>query len=102
MDKRLFFLFVFLLSQFVLVAAPSRGVPSGCDPKVMSEAYWKVWNEFEQCKIDADIEANRKADGGSPSRSARSKYSLSVVARGLLPPAPLMRMSQGPKSASTA
>lgn len=42
---------------------PSRGVPSGCDPKVMSEAYWKVWSESEQRKIDADIEANRKADG---------------------------------------
>ena len=28
-------------------------------------------------------------------------YSLSVVARGLLPPAPLTRMSQGPRSWST-
>ena len=45
------------------VKACVRGVPSGIDPAVMSEAYWKIWNEAEQMKIDADIEANRKADG---------------------------------------
>ena len=28
----------------------------------MSEKYWQVWNDAEQAKIDADIEANRKAD----------------------------------------
>ena len=28
----------------------------------MSEAYWKIWNPKVQAKIDADIEANRKAD----------------------------------------
>lgn len=43
--------------------ASSRGVPAGCDAKAMSDAYWKIWNEDEQRKIDADIEANRKADG---------------------------------------
>ena len=32
------------------------------DPSVMSDAYWNVWNDAEQAKIDADIEANRKAD----------------------------------------
>ena len=42
---------------------PKRGVPAGCDPSVMSEAYWKIWNENEQRKIEADIEANRKTDG---------------------------------------
>jgi len=48
---------------FVAAAdAPKRGVPAGCDPSVMSEAYWKIWNADEQAKIDADIEANRKAD----------------------------------------
>ena len=29
----------------------------------MSEAYWKLWNEEEQARIDADIEKYRKADG---------------------------------------
>ena len=29
---------------------------------VMSEAYWKIWNPEVQAKIDADIEAHRKAD----------------------------------------
>ncbi len=33
------------------------------DRSVMSEAYWKIWNDAEQARIDADIEANRKADG---------------------------------------
>lgn len=28
----------------------------------MSEAYWKIWNPEVQAKIDADIDANRKAD----------------------------------------
>ena len=42
--------------------APVRGVPSGCDPAVMSEKYWQIWNADEQARIDADIEANRKAD----------------------------------------
>ena len=30
--------------------------------KVMSEKYWSYWNDDVQKKIDADIEANRKAD----------------------------------------
>lgn len=29
---------------------------------IMSEAYWQMWNDEEQARIDADIEANRKAD----------------------------------------
>lgn len=29
---------------------------------IMSEAYWKLWNDSVQQKIDADIDANRKAD----------------------------------------
>jgi GH35 family endo-1,4-beta-xylanase len=32
------------------------------DRSVMSDAYWKVWNDDVQAKIDADIEKNRKAD----------------------------------------
>ena len=29
----------------------------------MSEAYWKIWNEEEMARINADIEKYRKADG---------------------------------------
>jgi len=46
----------------LLAAAPVRGVPTGCDPAVMSDAYWAIWNADEQAKIDADIERNRKTD----------------------------------------
>ena len=31
--------------------------------KIMSEAYWKIWNPEVQKKIDQDIEKHRKADG---------------------------------------
>ena len=31
--------------------------------RVMSSGYWERWNDEVQAKIDADIEANRKADG---------------------------------------
>lgn len=44
-------------------AAPARGVPTGCDPSVMGEKYWELWNEGVQRRIDADIERYRKADG---------------------------------------
>ena len=56
-------LVVCLVMAAVGAEAPRQGVPSGCDPAAMSEAYWKTWNAEEQAKIDADIEANRKADG---------------------------------------
>ena len=32
------------------------------DRSVMSEAYWQIWNDEAQAKIDADIEKYRKAD----------------------------------------
>ena len=32
------------------------------DRSVMSDAYWKIWNDDVQAKIDADIEKYRKAD----------------------------------------
>ena len=32
------------------------------DRSVMAEAYWSVWNDEAQAKIDADIERFRKAD----------------------------------------
>ena len=31
--------------------------------KAMKPGYWERWNDDEQARIDADIEANRKADG---------------------------------------
>ena len=31
--------------------------------KIMSEAYWQIWNPQVQAQIDRDIEKNRKADG---------------------------------------
>ena len=36
---------------------------AGQDRSLMSEAYWKIWNDAEQARIDSDIEKNRKADG---------------------------------------
>mgnify|MGYP003320352170 FL=1 len=45
-----------------MAGVPTRGVPAGCDPSVMSAAYWATWNADEQAKIDADIERNRKAN----------------------------------------
>ena len=36
---------------------------SDIDRSLMSDAYWKIWNDAEQARIDADIERNRKADG---------------------------------------
>ena len=36
---------------------------SAMDRSVMSEKYWAIWNDDVQRKIDADIEAYRKADG---------------------------------------
>ena len=33
------------------------------DRSVMSEEYWKIWNDDAQRRIDADIEKYRKADG---------------------------------------
>ena len=44
-----------------MVATGSRAEVK-IDSSAMSETYWSIWNETEQAKIDADIEANRKAD----------------------------------------
>ena len=55
--------FVLALSgETALSAVAARSVPAGCDPAVMSETYWRVWNDDEQAQIDADIERNRKTD----------------------------------------
>ena len=52
--------------SFCLVAVAAAALPAVAafevDRSVMSEAYWKIWNDEVQSKIDADIEKSRKAD----------------------------------------
>ena len=47
--------------QFIAVASVATA-EFKVDRTVMSEAYWKIWNDQAQSKIDADIEKYRKAD----------------------------------------
>ena len=62
--------------SFLAVIAFTMGFIANANPKIsfprtlaedtngyMSEAYWKIWNEEEQARIDSDIEKYRKADG---------------------------------------
>ena len=46
----------------IAVAVPSLAFAE-LDRSLMSDAYWSIWNDAEQARIDADIEKNRKADG---------------------------------------
>lgn len=46
--------------------------------KVMSEKYWSYWNDDVQKKIDADIEANRKADASLKLDGAAKGTKVSV------------------------
>ena len=48
------------LSAFAGIKIP--GSAEEDKEKVMSDAYWALWNPEVQAKIDRDIEANRKAD----------------------------------------
>ena len=56
------------MTENILCAVAALSVPFvaaagfSMDRSVMSEAYWNVWNDDVQRRIDADIEANRKAD----------------------------------------
>ena len=52
------------LMTFVLAAAAPLAVCAEfkMDRSAMSDAYWKIWNDEVQAKIDADIEKYRKAD----------------------------------------
>ena len=52
-----------VIAWALAVCALSANAEFKLDRSVMSEMYWAIWNEAEQAKIDADIEANRKADG---------------------------------------
>ena len=53
--------------MFTALAALSCGLQAAAgaafDRSLMSDAYWKIWNDAEQARIDADIEANRKSNG---------------------------------------
>jgi len=46
-----------------VVASSGSIFAAATDRELMSDAYWAIWNDAEQSRIDADIEANRKADG---------------------------------------
>ena len=53
-------------SKMIVVAALAATAAQAefkIDRSVMSEAYWNVWNDDVQKRIDADIEKYRKADG---------------------------------------
>ena len=51
-----------IVSAAFALAATAACAESQIDRSAMSEKYWRIWNEEEQARIDADIEANRKAD----------------------------------------
>ena len=74
------------------LAATAAQAEFKIDRSVMSEEYWKIWNDDAQAKIDADIEKYRKADGAfeidapTPSSSARtSSTSTSSARRNAMP-----------------
>ncbi len=46
----------------VVLAATAACAGPQIDRSAMSAKYWRIWDEKEQARIDADIEANRKAD----------------------------------------
>lgn len=53
-----------IMSSFCLQAQQATFPKSAKEDKekIMSEAYWKIWNPKVQAQIDKDIEQNRKAD----------------------------------------
>ena len=50
------------LTATVSASAVNKPVEFKINKSVMSEEYWKIWNDEVQAKIDADIEKYRKAD----------------------------------------
>lgn len=50
----------------------------GIKPDVMSDAYWALWNEDVQRKIDEDIERHRKADAMVTVPGATESNTISV------------------------
>ena len=51
------------LVMMAALAATAAQAEFKIDRSVMSDAYWNIWNDDVQAKIDADIEKYRKADG---------------------------------------
>ena len=51
------------VSHAAFAAAAYAAAELKMDRSVISDAYWEIWNDAEQARIDEDIEANRKADG---------------------------------------
>ena len=51
------------MKLFLIAAAVPALAFAELDRSLMSDAYWSIWNDAEQARIDADIERNRKADG---------------------------------------
>ena len=59
------FIILSLMMSVSTLSAIDMKVPTSLKDdtdKIMSEKYWSYWNDDIQRKIDADIEANRKAD----------------------------------------
>lgn len=52
-----------MMKLLTIVAVLPALAFAGQDRSLMSEAYWAIWNDAEQARIDSDIEKNRKADG---------------------------------------
>lgn len=50
------------LSVFAALGALAASAEFSVDRSVMSDEYWKMWNDDVQARIDADIERFRKAD----------------------------------------
>ncbi len=59
------YIFNFLLATIAISLFGEVSIPRNASEdvdNVMSQNYWDIWNDNVQKKIDADIEANRKAD----------------------------------------
>ena len=54
--------FTFILAANTAVAVSAA---FNMDKSAMSEAYWKIWNDGVQARIDADIEKYRKTDASA-------------------------------------
>ena len=52
----------FLVEGLCALFACSASAEFKMDKSVMADAYWRIWNDESQAKIDADIEKFRKAD----------------------------------------
>ena len=49
-----------VILPLVLCCGLQSAAHAELDRSLMSDAYWKIWNDAEQARIDADIEAAAK------------------------------------------